>query len=43
VTHRIADDLENHLWYLAAVRDLLDGIERYLANWSAFEDAVENA
>jgi len=43
MTHRIESDLEDHLWYLEAVRDLIEGLERYLANWAAFEDAVENA
>jgi hypothetical protein len=43
VTHRIEIDLDDHLWYLEAVRELLEGIERYLANWAAFMDAVDKA
>jgi hypothetical protein len=41
--HRIEEDLYEHLWYLAVVRETIEALERYLANWAAFEDAVRNA
>ena len=40
---RIQDDLAYHLWYLEVVRETIEALERYLANWAAFEDAVGNA
>jgi len=43
VTHRIETDLEDHLWYLEVVRETIEALERYLANWAAFEDAVARA
>ena len=41
--YRIQDDLEDHLWYLEAVRETIEALERYLASWAAFEDAVDSA
>jgi hypothetical protein len=41
--HRIEADLYEHLWYLALVRETIEALERYLANWAAFEEAVRNA
>jgi hypothetical protein len=43
MTHRIGSDLEDHLWYLELVRETIEQIERYLANWAAFEQAVDSA
>ncbi len=40
--YRIQDDLEDHLWYLEAVREMIEALERYLANWAAFEDALDS-
>ncbi len=41
--YRIQDDLADHLWYLELVRETIEALERYLANWAAFEDAVDSA
>ena len=37
--HYIAEDLENHDWYVEMVSDTIQVLERYLAAWAAFEDA----
>ena len=41
--HKIETDLFEHLWYLEAVRETIEAVERYLANWAAFEEAVRSA
>ena len=41
--HYIAEDLENHDWYVEMVTDTIQVLERYLAAWAAFEDAIESA
>jgi len=40
--HYIADDLEQHAWYVEMVSDTVAVLEKYLAAWAALEDAVEN-
>ncbi len=40
---KIEDDLTDHAWYVEVVRETIEAVERYLANWAAFEDAVGNA
>ena len=39
--HYIAEDLANHDWYVEMVTDTITVLERYLAAWAAFENAVE--
>jgi len=36
--HFIADDLEEHIWYVDLVADFVEGVERYVA---AFDEVVE--
>jgi hypothetical protein len=41
--HYIAQDLEDHSWYVEMVADTIEVLERYLGAWAAFEDAIESA
>ena len=41
--HYIAEDLENHDWYVEMVTDTILVLERYLAAWAGLDEAVENA
>jgi hypothetical protein len=41
--HYIAQDLEDHEWYVEMVADTIAVLERYLGAWAAFEDAIESA
>jgi hypothetical protein len=36
--HFIADDLEEHVWYVDLVADFVENVERYVA---AFDEVVE--
>jgi hypothetical protein len=38
--HHIADDLARHDWYHELVAETIASLERYLAAWAAFEDAL---
>jgi hypothetical protein len=37
--HFIADDLEEHVWYVDLVADFVEDVERYVA---AFDEVVES-
>jgi len=38
--HFIADDLEEHVWYVDLVADFVEGVERYVA--AVDEEIVED-
>jgi hypothetical protein len=38
--HRIADDLEEHVWYEQLVRETVRDAQAYAARWAAFEEFV---
>lgn len=39
----IANDLYDHDWYVELVTRMLRDVEDYLARWTAFEAAVDDA
>jgi hypothetical protein len=41
--HYIGDDLLVNAWYHELVAAMLADVERYLARWAAFSDAVGDA
>jgi hypothetical protein len=38
--HRIADDLEQHDWYVRLVEETVAQVEAFAGRWAAFEELV---
>jgi hypothetical protein len=38
--HRIADDLEGHVWYTELLGRAVADVEAFVGRWAAFEDVV---
>ncbi len=38
--HRIADDLEEHVWYERLVLETIVDVEAFAGRWAAFEEFV---